>query len=668
MKNLLLPLLACSILATNSAAQVFDQSPSPTPPSSPAAAPAGQPSGGGNNNNTNNQGDIFGVPMPAIDPSSEVATWNGQAWNVNDNRIVSARFEAYLNQPENNSELDQEYHETLREILQLLSPLNRDNEKLRKAISLLPRAASFRQDANLSDMLLNAVFRAYLVKRQDSEIDATVRDLEREMKNIEYRADLKARDTNLGASRKVGSDATNSETKADGRGVNSMEYENLKRRMEEIHTHRKTSDARRQLSEIQAKTEFHILIAQLFLQRRFEHTVIACRFYDQIFNDGDGTLRIEKNSDVGRIFGEGLGGNPTISSIDSMANSIINDVGDHVQSFIYLVERDELASAFKRLQEAFVVGEYLPEVRTLPREQKRKVLEFARKQFALLGALQTKDLTTAQRLIDELKAIANDYDGTKEQAYVSTHIQVSNMHLARAQVLSSQGNVDEASQEIQKAMEIWPTNPKIQEDLAPQFARQVEMAEVTESFDRLISERNYRAIYRDKEKFGVALAAQDDEQRAASLRTIVENLIRIDTTIGQSREMETSSMPGATFAAWELIQNMVEQYPDDSELRIRAEELSRRASEFVSALEKAKELENRGQHGSAYAYYLKARNIYPDSKKVEKHITTMLDRVLPSDADQFSDRSPANSTFDPVSTPTPNPSGSNTTSHDPFDN
>ena len=70
---------------------------------------------------------------------------------------------------------------------------------------------------------------------------------------------------------------------------------------------------------------------------------------------------------------------PTVSTLDALAHEAIRDVRESIQSFRFLLQKNELQSASKRLAEAFSVGEFLPEVRTLPREEKRKVLEFSQK-------------------------------------------------------------------------------------------------------------------------------------------------------------------------------------------------------------------------------------------------------------------------------------------------
>jgi hypothetical protein len=60
--------------------------------------------------------------------------------------------------------------------------------------------------------------------------------------------------------------------------------------------------------------------------------------------------------------------------VDSLANEIIRDVREGVLAFKFLLGMNELESASKRLAETFMIGEYLPYIRTLERDDKRRAL------------------------------------------------------------------------------------------------------------------------------------------------------------------------------------------------------------------------------------------------------------------------------------------------------
>ncbi|MDB6071234.1 MAG: hypothetical protein JWL81_2405, partial [Verrucomicrobiales bacterium] len=168
------------------------------------------------------------------------------------------------------------------------------------------------------------------------------------------------------------------------------------KKMVEIDAARIANAAKMGGSELRAKVEFQALIVQFFLQRRFEHCIIATRLYRALFEDGDASLKLKEGSDVEKMFVQSTGVTPTVSALDSMSSEAIRDVDEGIQSFLYLAERDELESASKRLSEAFVVGEYLPGVRTLDRVKKEKVQGFVRNANQLISAIDVKDFTLAE--------------------------------------------------------------------------------------------------------------------------------------------------------------------------------------------------------------------------------------------------------------------------------
>src|SRR5882724_11579442 len=149
-------------------AQVPD-SPSPAPAASTSTAPAasgGNAAGGGQN-----KGGFLGKDVPAFDPGSDIMTWDGKSWNVNNNRIFQARFEKCLNAPEETTATDKSYQLVISQILNPLAPANASGQNLDAAFKLLPRGSSFDIDARLCDALADAVYSAWKAQRSHDRID-----------------------------------------------------------------------------------------------------------------------------------------------------------------------------------------------------------------------------------------------------------------------------------------------------------------------------------------------------------------------------------------------------------------------------------------------------------------------------------------------------------------
>ncbi|WP_193210473.1 hypothetical protein [Luteolibacter marinus] len=597
-------------------------------------------------------GSPYGNELPFFDPSAETVSWNGHTWAGTDNRLVAARFERYLNEPEEDNEAAKEYRDTIDEILEFVSPHHEGGPDFAGGVRLLPKASSFPADAKLCDSLSQAIYTAVLAKKDVNATRALNAAMEEEKQRVIRNADILAKGTRTGDRRSFGPQGGNNNNNnqngnnqngnnrnnnnnnqqtqnqgntADGTGVDSLSYRESERRIDEIEGMKKENLSKGEIQIFQAKVQYQALMMQFFVQRRFEHVVMASRFYNQIFRDGDSKLHIDKKSDMSKLFSESLGTSPTVSALDSLASEAIRDVDQGVEAFKFLVEKNELQSAAKRLSEAYMVGEYMPSIRVLPRTEKRKVLEFVRKSYKLIAALDVKDYGTARDLATELKGESGDFDATKAEAAIATFTRVSDMHINAAKLAASQNDNEKAAQEIQKAMEVWPQNPKLAE-----FDRLVEaggtMAVAKNDFDRLLSEQNYREVFR--RQYEIAPAIAGDPRREDAFKQIVTNLTRIEGALEKAKEF---SKMGQDYAAWEQLAALRKEFPDDPKLGAELERLAPDVADFTKALNRARDFEERKdkQVGSALSWYLKARSIYPRSDMADAGIQRMLDEILP---------------------------------------
>ena len=415
-------------LTTLAPAQVY------TPPS----GGGGNSSGGSSNQGSGDvviqrkeekksSGGLLGNELPFLDPSSELITWNGHTWSATDNRVLAARFERYLNEPEETSEAAVEYRETIGQILDYVSPHHPGGPDFAAAVALLPRASSYPGDAKLCDSLSQAIYAAVLAKKDVGATRALNKAMEEEKKRLIFDTDWKSaqeKDPSLNESAPVGGGGGGNNKPGNrrqpaqdpGRGVNSLRHADALRRIAEIEALKKTNTAKNEVQLVQAKIQYQALMVQLFVQRRFQHVMMAARFYHQIFKDGDNQLRLEKNSDVSKMISETFGTSPTVAALDSLASEAIRDVDKGVEAFLFLSEREELESASKRLSESYMVGEFMPSIQTLPREKKRVVLEFVRHSYKLIAALDVKDYTAAAELVEKIKTTSKDFDPTKRAA------------------------------------------------------------------------------------------------------------------------------------------------------------------------------------------------------------------------------------------------------------
>jgi hypothetical protein len=613
-------------------AQVYTQPPAskPAEPQAPVNDTASKPAAADTKN-------PLGQEIPLLDPAAETITVGGVAIPLGDNRLLRARFDKFLSQPPESDEDAARYRRTIAEILNTISPLRDQKPDLYAAFKLLPTASSYPGDANLCGSLAESIYMAMLAKQDVNGLKKLNETIEDEKQSIISSGDWMARHdkaSELEKSAPVGSGkgskaAPEKKTSAsEGAGTSSLRYTETLRRIAEIEALKKANIARTEAQTLRTKAQYQVSMIQWFVQRRYEHVLMAARFYNQIWKDGDSTLRIDKNSDVSKLFSQSAGVSPTVSSLDSLSNEAIREAEKYVEAFDLMLSRNELHSASQRLMEAFALGEYLAPVATLPLEKKNRVAKYFRDLYELYGTLQARDYTKARELSGKLKSAASDFPSSKVDSVIAASSLASDLAIedAKAQLLARDS--DKAAEKIRDAAEIWPTNPKLDE-----FRQLVNNSSVVvtarNDFDRLLAEKNFREIAR--RQYEIAPAIRGDASREDAFRQIVENLTKIETALGKAAEF---GRVGQNCAAWEQLAELREQFPDDPKLGRELELLAPKVADFTRALDRARQFENRTpkQTGSALSWYLKARNIHPQSKFAEQGVKTLVAEILPADS------------------------------------
>lgn len=593
--------------------------------------PAGGGGGGGapQSNNTTivnkpnqpaNQ-QMAGNDMPFFDPTTDVFAFDGKQFNVNDNRVFRARFEKYLNSEASSSEQDEAYRASIRDILDALSPHNRDTKKFPRAVAMLQRAAAFPQDARLCESLANAVYRVYLAQRSSEQLQSLNTELAEQRKKLDWNFEME-----IDGRPKTSPKKDEAENQVADAPVKAGRLQRYVQRIAEVEASRVGNKAKMELSEVEAKLEFQALIVQYFMQRRFEHVVMGARFYTEFFKDGAGRLDFKEGSEVEQSFSKTIGFNPTITTLDAFANEAIRDTNQSVESFGFLLDSKEVDGAMRQLQQAFVTGEHLPAVQNVPRERKREVLGYAQNAFQLINSIEVKDYTLAEDLVNEMKIQASDFDYSKPTAAIGTARLSSNMRIRSAKNAALKGDEEKYEENIQAAAMIWPTNPL----LAEQFNLIADSADVQQQakleFDRLLGTRSYRQIFDGKARF--IAATVDDTDRQEALNQIVGNIQEIETVLKQA---ETLKKAGNDHAAWEIVEQTFQKFPDDVDLSAKRSDLATDVATFVKALKNAENQETRDQHGSSLAWFLTARQIYPQSEYAGDGIQRLIDHILPEE-------------------------------------
>lgn len=568
--------------------------------------------------------------MPMGDPGSENVAFNGKLWNVTNNRMMRSRFETYLTTPEAKSADDQAYRDVMAQIQQLLAPTNKPGPDPLKAFALLPEAGTYSVDGGLCNSIANAIWDVWLSQRKQQNLKAANNAMLERRKLLEWNAEMGLKNAELAPSGGGG-------TKKGGQGNQQQNQNNQTnsaavgrtsgyiKGIAEIEARMKLNETASGLSEITSKTVFQALMIQLFLQRRFEHAVIACRFYPNLFKDGDSVLQLDKDSDVQKMLSSSFGVPPTVSMIDGLSLEAIRSVDESLVSFENLVARRDVDSASNRLLEAYGIGEYLPRVRRLPMSEKTKVLDFVRKKNKLLSFLEMKDYANAEEVVTDLRSLSDDFEYAKPLAAIQTAKAVSALHISKARMAMANKDTKSLEAEMKAATEIWPTNPELS-GFSNELVKGSDMKSAgLMEFDRLISQKNYRQIAQQYVEFSVAV--QGDLTRQDQLKKVLTDMQRVETVINGAKEIQSSSPE----MAWEKIEKEAKQFPNDPELNKLRADLGVKASEFVTAVERGRQHEDKRQTGSALAWFLKAKRMFPGSELAQGGIKRLVQAVKNGD-------------------------------------
>lgn len=623
--KLIIPALIFGVLS-QAVAQVLPGSSggnaAPPPASSPAASSSGEKKG---------DAQLLGGLVPAVDPGSENVSWDGKLWNISNNRVMRSRFEIYLTTPEANSAEDQAYRDLMAQILELLAPTHKPAPELMKAFALLPEAGAAKIDGGLCNAVANSIWDVWTSQKRGNERRLANEEMLKRRKQLEWNAEMGLNNNQLAPPKASGSSKGGASSNQQANQTAQTNSATVGRTsgyikgIAEIEARMKMNETAMGLSEITSKTQFQALIIQMFLQRRFEHAVIACRFYPNLFRDGDSVLQLDKDSDVQKALSSSFGVPPTVSMIDGLSLESIRSVDEALVAFEQLVMRQDLYSAGNRLMEAFAIGEYLPRVRRLPMKEKLKVLDFVRDSNQLLSFLEMKDYGEAEKVVVKLRAAAKDFDYAKPQAAIETARTVSDLRLSAARAAAVKGDQNAYAAEIKAAAEVWPTNPKLRE-LSTMVGQNSDIqAQALMDFDRLVSQRNYRQVFNDQARF--LAASINDPARQEQLKKVLVDMNRVNMVIHGATETAKSSPA----QAWEMVEKEARQFPDDPELtRLRAD-LGVKASEYVSAIEHGRQHEEKKQIGSALSWYLKARRMHPPSEFARDGVKRLVEVIKNGD-------------------------------------
>lgn len=544
---------------------------------------------------------------------------------------VQARFAKYLGLKEVSQEEIQTYRGHFDECLALLK-----QRKLAEAHAVLYKMAEMKSlDAGISWELANQVKLAQDAERNIAQIqrkiDMIEDDIDASSRNADMMANEKRREE-LELSRKYsqmsgGGQAPASGGQQQGGGQNTspgiqgnegggspsmnlsagvagslrMTQEVLKATEGRIKI--KMNEVKIENLRSNVRADFAEYINTLFAGGRTFHVLMAAEFYRTLFNEGTFPADLSKKINA--------------------SLELNKDVDNAIEVFRYNITQNRIAGAAQQLQYAFLANELHPAVAGLEREQKEKVTSFAGKLNSLQNLIEARNFGDLETYITELSKLAPDFDAAKPRALVNAMKMQSKFSLGRAKLEAQNGNLAKAMEEFRAAAQAWPTNPDLETAASLFFEANDLKTQSVKEFDQLAKSEDWRGIF--EKQVGFAPALKDDKTRQEKFKKALEMVKEAEIATEKAKQYVLN---GDYAGAWEAIELASRAWPEDKKLSIQRADLSVKCSEFVSALSRAAQAEEKRELGIGLSWFVQARRLYPASRIANDGIKRLSDQIL----------------------------------------
>ncbi len=577
-----------------------------------SVAPAGTSLDSGTFERTTDK--IFNFDKDSVDLENGTLNWKGKTFDIGNSRAVRSRFERYLAMDLRNQNFET-YQRILGEIAAMLSPSNDSlsPETVRLAWSKLYDAAEYDIDNDGCIAIANNVYQTWRLKGEferyrvnETEQNRALEASKRTKLSVERYKEMKARADTEGlnlkrakAMREIG----------DGAAEVAFMAEEIASKAANL----AVVTAAKEATGMKAILQFQSQILAFVLARKFQHATIASYFYRHLYKGGAQDFEVGKEQFAKFFPFSGFA--PTNDILESMSTEAGNDVRESMISVRSLYDSGQRYTALMRLLEAFALGENEPSVRSFEFEKKKVLHGLYRDLSALKDMGDNHDFDGIERVLERIRQVADDFPSREIQSKVKIAKQSSNLKVMEARACAASGDIPGARAALAEAAQIWPLNPQLDKFNDEVMQMTIGTSRHSKLFAELVEKRKWRDVMESAPEF--ALALRDDAEQSAKLKEIVSKVSQIDMLVAQAREM---SIQGNSYVAWEMLEKARAMDEGDIVVARAMSELAPKVSDYVRALDSAKEAERGGRPAEAVNFYLMAQDIYPMSQACREGI------------------------------------------------
>lgn len=550
---------------------------------------------------------IFDVKTDSIDTNGNLR-WKGKTFSVGDSRIVRARFERYLSMPANLGDYEN-YRSILAEIEAQLAA-NNDNltlENIKYAWSRLFDAAEYQIDGDSSLVIANLVYLSWRMRDEYENFKSAENEKERDVKAAKFRAKEKAEFMEYASDkmkRLTSRRARNSQSSPTvGTADLGYRLQDLQRQVAEL----ATAKAMKEAVATKAVWQFQSQILAFILERKFQQAQISAMFYRHIYRGNAQELQVgrEQIKDLVQVSNF----TPTADALEMIAIDARKDIADGMAAVETLYDKGDRYAALERLLETFFIGEQDVALAVFSPEKREVLRKIYKDAITIKELADSKDWGGVEEVVNEISKLAADFPSREVLSKVKTAQTASNMALLAAKQAAALGAADDVKKNIEKAALLWPLNPGIQAFNDELLGLTKGISTYVKKFDENVERGNFRDIMDEAPEYGIAF--KNDSERAKKLREIVVKISQIDSLIAQAAEFERQKSP---YFAWDILENASRIDSADPVLARAIARLAPEVSDYVKALNRAKDAENKKEFAAALNYYLAAQKIFPASQ------------------------------------------------------
>lgn len=544
---------------------------------------------------------IFDVKTDSIDTNGNLR-WKGKTFSVGDSRIVRARFERYLSMPANLGDYEN-YRSILAEIEAQLAA-NNDNltlENIKYAWSRLFDAAEYQIDGDSSLVIANLVYLSWRMRDEYENFKSAENEKERDVKTAKFRAKEKAEFMEYASDKMKRLTSRSSPTV----GTADLGYrlQDLQRQVAEL----ATAKAMKEAVATKAVWQFQSQILAFILERKFQQAQISAMFYRHIYRGNAQELQVgrEQIKDLVQVSNF----TPTADALEMIAIDARKDIADGMAAVETLYDKGDRYAALERLLETFLIGEQDVALAVFSPEKREVLRKIYKDAITIKELADSKDWGGVEEVVNEISKLAADFPSREVLSKVKTAQTASNMALLAAKQSAALGAADDVKKNMEKAALLWPLNPGIQAFNDELLGLTKGISTYVKKFDENVERGNFRDIMDEAPEYGIAF--KNDSERAKKLREIVVKISQIDSLIAQAAEFERQKSP---YFAWDILENASRIDSADPVLARAIARLAPEVSDYVKALNRAKDAENKKEFAAALNYYLAAQKIFPASQ------------------------------------------------------